>query len=77
MNSSKYRDSLMWVALFEARPIGDAVPQATLTYGQCALRLVQFKAVGLGEVFDLTTAPQSFSWQPPLFRENWIGFLIK
>jgi len=41
-------------------------PQATLTYGQCALGLAQFKAVGLAEVFDLTTAhsPQSFSAEP-------------
>ena len=54
------------MALFEARPIGDVVPQATLTYGQCALGLVQFKAVGLGEVFDLSTAPPVFFGRAPI-----------
>ena len=29
------------------------VPQATLTFGQCALRLIQVKAVGLVQVVDL------------------------
>ena len=28
-------------------------PQATLTFGQCALRLIQVKAVGLVEVSNL------------------------
>ena len=36
------------------------LPQAPLTYGQCALGLAQVKAVGLGEVYDLTTAPSLF-----------------
>ena len=36
------------------------LPQAPLTYGQCALGLVQFKAVGLVEVYDLTTVPSLF-----------------
>ena len=31
------------------------LPQAPLTYGQCALGLAQVKAVGLVEVYDLTT----------------------
>ena len=42
-------------------PSIDAVaPQAPLTYGQCALGLAQVKADGLGEVFDLMTAPTNF-----------------
>ena len=36
------------------------LPQAPLTYGQCALGLVQFKAVGLVEVYDLTAVPSLF-----------------
>ena len=47
-------------------PSIDAVaPQGALAVGQCALGLAQFKAVGLGEVFDLMTAPTNF----PLRRE--------
>ena len=37
-------------------------PQATLTFGQCALRLIQVKAVGLVEVSDLV--PQQLSAEP-------------
>jgi len=67
------------VALFEARPIGDVVPQATLTYGQCALGLVQFKAVGLDEVFDLTTTPPIFFMAAPIIsgEPDWIFNKIK
>ena len=36
-----------------------ASPQATLTFGQCALGLTQVKAVGLVEVFNLGTASTS------------------
>ena len=36
------------------------LPQAPLTYGQCALGLAQVKAVGLGEVYDLTAVPSPF-----------------
>ena len=36
------------------------LPQAPLTYGQCALGLAQVKAVGLVEVYDLTTVPSLF-----------------
>ena len=35
-------------------------PRPSLTYGQCALGLAQVKAVGLGEVYDLTTVPCLF-----------------
>ena len=37
--------------------IDASTPQATLTDGQCALGLAQFKALGLVEVFDLRTPP--------------------
>ncbi|MBQ9555203.1 MAG: hypothetical protein IJV05_03160 [Muribaculaceae bacterium] len=42
---------------FEARPIGVLSPQATLTFGQCALGFAQFKAAGLGEVFRPHACP--------------------
>ena len=41
------------MALYEAHPLIVIVPQATLTFGQCALGLAQVKASGLVEVFDL------------------------
>ncbi|MBQ9555008.1 MAG: hypothetical protein IJV05_02165 [Muribaculaceae bacterium] len=41
------------MALCEARQVGALGPQATLTYGQCALGLRIVKAAGLVEVFDL------------------------
>ena len=42
---------------FEARPIVALSPQATLTFGQCALGLPQVKAAGLGEVFRPHACP--------------------
>ena len=41
------------MALYEAHSLSVIVPQATLTFGQCALGLAQVKAAGLVEVFDL------------------------
>ena len=41
------------MALYEAHSLIVIVPQATLTFGQCALGLAQVKAAGLVEVFDL------------------------
>ena len=42
---------------FEARPIVALSPQATLTFGQCALGLSIVKAAGLGEVFRPHACP--------------------
>ena len=45
---------LYLVAPFRAHIDMGASPQASLTFGQCALGLPQFKAAGLAVVFDLT-----------------------
>ena len=41
------------MALYEAHSLIVIVPQATLTFGQCALGFAQVKAAGLVEAFDL------------------------
>ena len=41
------------LALYEAHSLIVIVPQATLTFGQCALGFAQVKTAGLVEVFDL------------------------
>jgi len=41
------------VAPFRAHIDMSVFPQASLTFGQCALGLPQFKANGLAQAFDL------------------------
>ena len=41
------------MALYEAHSLIVIVPQATLTFGQCALGFAPVKAAGLVEAFDL------------------------